>query len=119
VFVPEEVPARPAGISHPSPQDGTALFAVEGAITPDDIPVLCERLRGLMGRPGVTTVVCDMQRLEAADGVAIEALARLQLAARRRGCRVVLRNASTDLLGLLVLAGLSEAMPLEPGSSDL
>jgi hypothetical protein len=37
----------------------------------------------------------------------VDELARLQLAARRRGCSIRLRDASDDLLGLLHLCGLA------------
>ncbi len=92
----------------------TVDFVVEGPITPADIPVLCARARALMDRGDVGLVVCDVRALGAADGVVVDALARLQLAARRRGCRVALRHASIDLLGLLALAGLSDIVPLAP-----
>ena len=49
----------------------------------------------------------------AADAVAEEALARLQVAARRRRAEVRLREASPDLLALLDLMGLREALPEE------
>ena len=56
-------------------------------------------------------------RLESAhlDLEIVDALARLQLAARRIGCSVVLREASIDLCGLIDLAGLSESgLVVEP-----
>ena len=92
----------------------TVDFVVEGPITPADIPALCARARALMDRGDVDLVVCDVRALGEADGVVVDALARLQLAARRRGCRVALRHASIDLLGLLALAGLSDIVPLAP-----
>jgi hypothetical protein len=47
----------------------------------------------------------------APDAVTADALARLQLAAVRRNCQVRLRNASTDLLDLLLFMGLSDVLP--------
>ena len=41
-----------------------------------------------------------------ADAVTVDALARLQLAARRHGCQVRLRNASSELLELVAFMGL-------------
>jgi anti-anti-sigma regulatory factor len=41
----------------------------------------------------------------------VEALARLQLAAQRTGCRIRLRNASPDLLEVVALMGLSDVLP--------
>jgi STAS domain len=52
------------------------------------------------------------------DALALDALARFALTARRCGCRIVLRHASPRLLDLIALAGLSETLPVEPLSSD-
>ncbi len=59
------------------------------------------------------TIVCDVRALAAPDVGAIDALARLQLAARRLGLELRLRHASAELLGLVELAGLSEALGVE------
>jgi anti-anti-sigma regulatory factor len=53
---------------------------------------------------------CDVRGV-AADAVTADALARLQLAARRRGCQVRLRNTSPELRGLLAFMGLSNVLP--------
>jgi len=44
----------------------------------------------------------------------VDALARLQLAARRCGYRVDLRDAPDDLVELIELAGLCEVLGVEP-----
>jgi hypothetical protein len=44
----------------------------------------------------------------------VDALARLQLAARRSGYDVMVTDAPRDLLELIELAGLSEALGVEP-----
>ena len=46
----------------------------------------------------------------------VDALARLALRARRMGCAVSLRDASTEILELVGLAGLGEVLPCAPGS---
>ncbi len=61
-------------------------------------------------------LVCDVRRLSAPDCAAVDALARLQLTARRRGQRICLRNASRELAELLTLAGLGDVLPDEHGS---
>jgi hypothetical protein len=48
------------------------------------------------------------------DVLAIDALARLQLAARRRGQRLRLHAATHELRELIDLAGLSEVLGVEP-----
>jgi len=42
--------------------------------------------------------------------VTVDALARLQLAARRHGCRVVLRHSSSELRQLVALLGLGDVL---------
>ena len=44
----------------------------------------------------------------------VDALARLQVAARRSGYEVAVTDAPRDLLELIELAGLSEALGIEP-----
>ena len=67
-----------------------------------------------MAGPRPSTIVCDVGAL-APDAAAIDALARLQLAARRLGLEIRLRHASTELLGLLAFVGLSEVLRVEAG----
>ena len=52
-------------------------------------------------------IVCEAGRL-AADGTTVDALARMQLLARRQGYRIQLRGASPELLELLEFVGLSD-----------
>ena len=66
-----------------------------------------------MGHPGPPVIViCDVRGADA-DAATVDALARLQLAARRWGCRVRLRNASDDLLALVAFMGLADVLPDE------
>ena len=44
----------------------------------------------------------------------VDALARLQLAARRSGYEVAVKDAPCDLLELIELAGLSDVLGVEP-----
>jgi len=53
---------------------------------------------------------CDVDGLEPTLG-SIDALARVQLAAHRSGLELRLRHASRDLLGLIELVGLADALP--------
>jgi hypothetical protein len=59
------------------------------------------------------TLTCDVRGLEA-DAVAVDALARLQLAARGIGAELRLCHASAELRCLLVFCGLDEVLGLEP-----
>jgi hypothetical protein len=48
------------------------------------------------------------------DLALVDSLARLQLAARRRGGRLRLRNVTDELRGLLELVGLADVLAVEP-----
>ena len=85
-------------------------FAVRGPIAREDLPGLCGRVCALLGEHGPGVVHCDVETA-AADAVTVDALARLQLAARRYGCRVRLRHASPDLRALVVFLGLGDVLP--------
>jgi hypothetical protein len=55
----------------------------------------------------------DVSRFHADLG-SVDALARLKLEARRRGCALRFENPSSDLRALLGLCGLGEALLVEP-----
>jgi ABC-type transporter Mla MlaB component len=83
-------------------------FAIRGPIARGDLPGLCERVCAVLARSG-DVVVCDVSEVEP-DAVTVDGLARLQLAAGRRDCRVELRNASAGLLELVELMGLTHVL---------
>jgi ABC-type transporter Mla MlaB component len=94
---------------------------MSGTVDRAGIPALCDRLRAVLERSDADVILCDVGELEDADAVSIDALARLQLTARRLGRRVWLRDACAELEDLLALAGLDEVLPcagrsgVEPG----
>jgi ABC-type transporter Mla MlaB component len=88
----------------------TIVFAIDGPITRADLPGLCERVCALLETSGADVALCDVSGIDP-DGVTIDALARLQLAARRHGCQVRLRRASSELLELLAFMGLRDVLP--------
>jgi len=92
----------------PAPQ--TIAFAVSGPIARADLPGLCERVCALLATSGAAIALCDVSGVEP-DAVTADALARLQLAARRHGCQVRLRSASSELLELLAFMGLRDVLP--------
>jgi ABC-type transporter Mla MlaB component len=84
-------------------------FAVHGPIERTDLPGLCDRICALLETGDAAVAFCDVSGVDP-DVVTVDALARLQLAARRHGCKVRLRNASTELLELLTFMGLSDVL---------
>jgi mannose-6-phosphate isomerase-like protein (cupin superfamily)/ABC-type transporter Mla MlaB component len=86
-------------------------FRISGPIARSDLPGLCERVRTLLPPEG-GLVRCDVGGVEP-DAVCVDALARLQLAARKQGCCVCLDNASEPLLDLVGLMGLTHVLPAD------
>ncbi len=93
-----------------SPPQGTITFAIDGPIARADLPGLCDRVCTLLEQSGAGVVLCDVSSVDV-DAVTVHALARLQLAARRHGCRVRLRHASDELRDLVAFMGLSDVLP--------
>jgi STAS domain-containing protein len=63
-------------------------------------------------------VICDVRGITLADLGTVDALARLQLTARRRGGNVQLKNAAPCLRNLLALAGLADVVRCSTESVD-
>lgn len=89
-------------------------FAIRSPMARADLPGLCARVCALLDAGGASRAVCDVAGARA-DAVTVDALARLQLAARRYGCTVELIRVSEELRELLELMGLSDVAP-EPGA---
>jgi ABC-type transporter Mla MlaB component len=85
-------------------------FSVWGPIQRSDLPGLSDRVCSVLAGSQHAAVYCDVAGVPS-DAVTVEALARLQLAARRKGCQIQLRNASSDLLELVAMMGLSDVLP--------
>jgi ABC-type transporter Mla MlaB component len=93
-----------------APTTTSVVFAIEGPIKRADLPGLCDRVCGLFARTRPDVAYCDVRGI-VPDAVTVDALARLQLAAGRHGCRVRLRNASDELLELVAFMGLTDVLP--------
>jgi len=92
----------------------TVVFAVAGPIARADLPAICGDVAALLDATGADVALCDVRGLPA-DAAAVDALARIQLAARRMGRQVVLRHAADDLRDLLAFVGLSGVLRIEVG----
>ena len=94
----------------PIPQGSPITFVIDGPIVRADLPALYQRVCSLLEGSEAIVAFCEVQRV-GADAVTVDALARLQLAARRRGCQVRLRGASAELRELVGFMGLSAVLP--------
>lgn len=87
----------------------TVAFSIRGPITRADLPGLCDRVCALLTESRAEVVLCDVCDVEP-EAVTVDALARLQLAARRSGCQIRLRGASPALCELVDFMGLADVL---------
>jgi ABC-type transporter Mla MlaB component len=92
---------------------------ISGPITRAAIAGLCARVREALEGSGAELVVCDVGALVDPDAATVDAVARLQLTARRLGGQVRLRRARVELRELLVLAGLDDVVSCAPSGLEL
>lgn len=85
------------------------VLLLQSRMAPCDIPGLCNQV-GRLVDDGVDLIVCDLSGVEEADSVVVDAIARIQLVARRGGSQVRLDHASAAVEGLLDLAGLKDSV---------
>ena len=94
------------------PAPATLTFAIAGPIARSDLPGLCDRVCALLSESRAEVAICEVPRVQV-DAVTVDALARLQLAARRHGCTVRICGASAELIELLRFMGLTDVLPCE------
>ncbi|MGI5377784.1 STAS domain-containing protein [Streptomyces sp. CA-251387] len=91
-----------------------AVLVLAGPVTRDEVPGLCDEVRARLEATGAGVVVCDVGGLGPPGLGVVDLLSRLQLAARRAGGRIRLRDADPALHALLDLVGLRFEVEGEP-----
>jgi anti-anti-sigma factor len=99
-------------------ESSVIIVVIDGPIDRAGIPALCAGVLRLIDDSPATRVLVDVTALEAPDAATLDALARLRLAARRRGLDICLSRASPRLVELLALAGLQGILPLDDASGS-
>jgi ABC-type transporter Mla MlaB component len=89
------------------------VWVIAGPLASGDAAPLCEHLREVLASSRAAVVVCDVGGLKA-DIVTVDVLARLQLTARRLGCRIELHSGTPELARLLAFVGLADVLGLGP-----
>ena len=84
-------------------------FTIHGPIERANLPGLCDRVCTLLRESRAEVAYCEVDGIQP-DAVTVDALARLQLAARRCACRVRLRGASKELRELVAFMGLADVL---------
>jgi ABC-type transporter Mla MlaB component len=87
----------------------TITFGIRGPLARSDLPGLRDRVCALLERSRATVAFCDVSGI-GADAVAVDALARLQLAAHRHGCQVRLLQCTPELRDLVAFLGLADVL---------
>jgi ABC-type transporter Mla MlaB component len=93
---------------------GVMRLDVTAPIRPEDVPGLCARACRQLDATDAPRILCDVAAFAEPDAAVVDALARLQLAAKRLGRSIELRGASTQLQELLTLMGLAGVMSFAP-----
>src|SRR5690242_2934589 len=96
---------RPTGLQHVD-TNTPAVLVLPGPVSKDEVSGLCDDVRALLNASGAEVVVCDVAGLGPPGLRAVDLLARLELAARRAGGRIRLRDPDPGLHALLDLVGL-------------
>src|SRR3954452_4862697 len=87
----------------------TIAFAIWGPIARADLPGLCDRVCAMLTDNDPAHVLCRVDAVEP-DARTVDALARLQLDARRHACQIRLPGASTKLRELIAFMGLRDVL---------
>lgn len=87
-------------------------MTLNGAIATSDVPGVCARAAALIEGSGAELLVCDVADVSDPDCATVDALARIQLTARRLGSELRLRGASDELHEVLAVAGLCAVVGL-------
>jgi hypothetical protein len=79
----------------------------------EDISGLSARVVATLMNGEGPSIICDVSVINHPSVETVDALARLELVARRLGGHILLRSASTGLRELICLAGLDDVLKLE------
>jgi ABC-type transporter Mla MlaB component len=94
----------------PTPEGSALTLVINGPIARADLPGLYRRVCTMLEGSNAVVAFCEVRDVDP-DAVAVDALARLQLAARRHDCQVRLRGASDELRELVAFMGLGAVLP--------
>ena len=87
----------------------TVTLALDGPLGRARLPNVCRGLWMVLACSGATLALYDVRGIRP-DAATVDSLTRLQLYARRRGCRILLRKAPKELVELLDLMGLRDVL---------
>jgi ABC-type transporter Mla MlaB component len=92
-----------------SPRSRVVLLNLRAPLERSELPGLIARTCALLEDETIDELRCEVAGITP-DAVAVDALAQLALAARRRGCQARLCGASEELMALVRFMGLEEVL---------
>jgi len=96
----------------PPPAPNSAVLVITGRIDRGSLPKLSQRLVSLIEQRRPLGVTCDVGAMKSCDLETLDALAHLQLLARRLGCELRVVQATRHLMELVEFLGLERLFGL-------
>jgi anti-anti-sigma regulatory factor len=97
------------------PGSRPVTLVLSGRIGAADVAPLCDKVAELLAGRQAVLIVCDVGGVADPGLATVDVLARLRLAAGRRGRRIRFWRVQPELLELLVLVGLDQFLPVAGG----
>jgi anti-anti-sigma regulatory factor len=97
------------------PGSRPVTLVLSGRIGAADVAPLCDKVAELLAGRQAVLIVCDVGGVADPGLATVDVLARLGLAAGRRGRRIRFWRVQPQLLELLALAGLDQVLPVSGG----
>jgi anti-anti-sigma regulatory factor len=96
---------------HRRTEPNALVLAVGGCVRPDDVQEVVATAAQMMRDDDSERVVLDLALLQSRGLSAVDAVVQIQLAARRQGRCVEVRNAAPEMQRLLAFVGLGDLLP--------
>jgi len=98
-------------VLHRHTESNALVLAVGGLVRPTEVRELVATALLMMRDDDSVRVVLDLALLESRGLTAVDAVVQLQLAARRQGRCVGVRNAAPEMQRLLAFVGVGDLLP--------
>jgi anti-anti-sigma regulatory factor len=98
-------------VLHRRTEPNALVLVLGGRVRPEDVQEVVATAAQMMRDDDSARVVLDLALLQSRGLSAVDAVVQIQLAARRRGRRVWVRNAAPEMQRLLAFVGLGDLLP--------
>ena len=98
-------------VLHRRTEPDALVLAVGGRVRPDDVQEVVATAAQMMRDDDGARVVLDLGLLQSRGLSAVDVVVQIQLAARRQGRCVGVRNAAPEMQRLLAFVGLGDLLP--------